>query len=54
MHAAYTHTYIHNHTYYGDQMFHSVLFNRGDGHPGTICRWHVHHPRYKSVEPDRL
>ena len=27
-------------------MIHGVLFNRGDGHSGIICRWHVHHPRY--------
>ena len=43
------HTYTITHTYYRGQMFHSVLFNWGDGHPGIICRWHVHHPRYKSV-----
>ena len=36
---AYTHNtfkYIHTHTYYGGQMFHSVLFNRRDGHSGNI------------------
>ena len=40
------HTHIQIRTYYGGQMFHSVLFNPGDGHSGNICRSHVHHPRY--------
>ena len=41
-----TFKYIYTHTYYRGQMIHGVLFIRGDGHSGIICRWQVHHPRY--------